>query len=73
MKTKERKPKLEIIEQINKLLLNKKAWSYNQLAVELDSHWLTIRECCEFMVKYKMISVLKTQDKKTYVFKLKEV
>ena len=57
---KERKDKLEILNQIIKLLDKGTGYNYQQIATKIGSHWMTVRECCDFLVEQQIIRRLET-------------
>ncbi len=69
---KERKDKLNILMDIEATLTDYKGWAINQIAKEIKSNWLTIRECCDYLADKNIINRIRLQDGTYIYFKLRK-
>lgn len=70
-----RKDTLFILKEIESVLVGNEAYTYQQLAKEIECHWMTIRNCCEYLISNGVIDGIKIKDRDTYLVrkKIKEV
>jgi hypothetical protein len=59
---KERKNKIEILQDIEAELTDGKAHNFQQLAKKLGSHWMTIRDCCHYLKSHNIIDMIETEN-----------
>lgn len=57
---KERKNKLTILIEIQVLLNNRRAYNRNQISNKIGSHWLTVRECLDYLISNNLIDCIQT-------------